>query len=312
MYFNKFNRLKYTINGREYELLDIFSRVAFIYPYISNQVWDSYLVQEGESPEDIARSVYGDTALSWFILMQNNILNDDEWYEGDGKFINLLSEKYSGDAIYITNLPKLQEGDLVVKVTSISGSTVSEIDEDTFRIVKDFDKQFRYVWGVKGSGIFLPNDKIAFARKINNNVEFLSFTDSLTGTSTQYTTVKYVESKNQAPIYFVKVNNRITVPPTVEYDGEILDDYIDQNNISTDPTDTQLNFTNTLLYWYMTHNGSAPSIEKHTFYKDLYNKYYAGQQILIMKTQYAAGVISEIYNALSSNEIGKRIIIETK
>ena len=312
MYFNKFNRLKYTINGREYELLDIFSRVSFIYPYISNQVWDSYNVQEGESPEDVARTVYGDTALSWFILMQNNILNDDEWYEGDAKFTTLLSEKYGGDAIYITNLPELQEGDLIVKVTSTSGNTVSEIDEDTYRIIKEFDKQFRYIWGVNGAGTFLPDDKIAFARKTNNNVTILSFIDSLSGTSTEYTTVKYVESKNQAPIHFVKVNNRITVPPTVEYDGQILDDYINQNNISIDPTATELNFSNTLLYWYMTHSGAAPSIEKHTFYKDLYNKYYARQQILIMKTKYVGSVISTIYNALSSNEIGRRITIESR
>lgn len=311
MYFNKFNKINYTINGREYQLLDIFERVSFIYPYISPQVWDSYLIQEQESPEDVAKIVYGDTALSWFILMQNNIISDDEWYGGDAKFTNLLSQQYDGNAIYITNLPSLQEGDIVVKVTTTSGNTVSQIDENTYRIVKNFDKQFRYIWGIGGSGTFSINDKIAFARKTNDTISFLKFIDSMTASETEFTTVKYVELKNQAPIHFIKVNNRIAVPPTVEFDGQIQDGYIEQNNISINPAETTLNFSNTLLYWYMTNSGSAPTIEKYTYYKDLYNKYYARQQILIMKRQYAGSVINTIQTALASNEIGKRIIIES-
>lgn len=311
MYFNKFNRINYTIDGKEYELLNIFSRVSFIYPYISDQVWDEYIIQEGESPENVAHSVYGDTALSWFVLLQNNILSEDEWYGGDLKFTTLLSQRYDGDALYITNLPNLQEGDLVVKVTQTSGNTVTEIDEQTYRIVKNFDKQFRYVWGVKGSGTFSANNKIAFARKSNNTITILDLVDSSTGDTTQFTTIKYIEPKNQAPIYFVKVDNRITIPPTVQFNGQIQEGYVNQSNESINPLDVELNFADTLLYWYMSNNGTAPSVEKHTFYKDLYNKYYRTQKILMMKKQYAGTVIGKIRTALSTNEIGKRIIIES-
>ena len=78
--------------------------------------------------------------------MTNNIISEDEWYSGDNVFLERLNTKYSGEAYYITNLPDLKPGDLMVKVTQNSSYGVIAIDEDFYRIVTDFDKTFRSVW----------------------------------------------------------------------------------------------------------------------------------------------------------------------
>lgn len=311
MYFNKFSRINYTIGNREYELLNIFTRVTFLYDYSTSSAWSTYSIQEGETPEDIAFLVYGDTLLSWFVILQNNILSDDEWYGGDAKFSTILSERFSGEAYYITNLPDVKEGDLIVKVSTVDGYTVTQIDSSIYRIVKNFDKNFRYVWGVRGSGTFLPNDKIAFARKdATGAITLIRFADSLDTTqTTEFATLRYVENKTTAPIHFITLDNLSAVPQMVEYDGQILSGYVTPNNISTNSEDTNLNFADTLLYYYMTNNGQTPGVSKYTYYTDLYRRYYVGQNIRLLKPQYISPVISEIQNLISGDTIGKRVTI---
>lgn len=314
MYFNKFNRINYTIDGKEYELLNIFTRVSFLFDFTSPEVFDFYTIQEGESPEDVANIVYGDTALSWFVILQNNIVSDDEWYGGDIKFNTLVNQYYAGESYYITNLPDAKEGDLLVKVTAITAENkVSTIDSTIYRIVKQFDKTFRCVWGLNGTGSFSVNDNIAIARKDENgNISFISFTSSDDVTKqTEVATLKFIEKRTNSPIHFLNVANDATVPPNTEFDGTILSGYIPPNTIYTDIISTSLNFANTLLYYYMTNSGNAPNIRKHTYYKDFFNKYYARQTIRVMKPTYAGQVVNRIRNLITSNAIGERITLES-
>ena len=313
MYFNKFSTIDYKIGNRNYKLLDIFTKISILGDYTSSNSFDQYIIQEGETPDDVAGLVYGDRNLSWLILIANNIYSEDEWYSGDNAFLTLLDKKYGGESYYITNMPDLKEGDVMVKVLTTNGQTVTTIDETKYRIISGFDKTFRSVWGRGGSGTFSANDKIMFGRKNTETgiVEILNFTDSSDTTiQTQYATVKFIEDKKNSPYHLIQYTNNIVVPPNVVFlNGVIQNNYVPANTIFTDEVSTELNFANTLLYYYMTHSGSVPGIQKYSYYTKELNKYKTQQNISIVKLNIVGQVINTIENLLKTKEIGKRVIL---
>ena len=310
MLFNNYKKILYTIGNREVELRDIFTRVTFLNDYTSERAYDYYYIQEGEDPEDVARSVYGNEYYSWLVLMTNNIISEDEWYSGDNVFLERLNTKYSGEAYYITNLPDLKPGDLMVKVTQTSPFT---INENFYRIVTDFDKTFRSVWGHGGSGEFLIGDNIMFARQnVNGSATKLNFisSDDITNT-TEYTDIKFIESKKNSPIHFKTINSDLVIPPNVVYvSPAITSDSISKDTIHTDDSDlTGENFARTLLYSYMTNNGSVSGVEKLSYYAYELDKYRGSQKLRILKPEYCGPALTLMEQLLTSNSIGKRISI---
>ena len=313
MLFNNYKKILYTIGNREVELRDIFTRVTFLNDYTSERAYDYYYIQEGEDPEDVARSVYGNEYYSWLVLMTNNIISEDEWYSGDNVFLERLNTKYSGEAYYITNLPDLKPGDLMVKVTQNSPYGVIAIDEDFYRIVTDFDKTFRSVWGHGGSGEFLIGDKIMFARQnVNGSATKLNFISSSDITNTtEYTDIKFIESKKNSPIHFKTINSDLVIPPNVVYvSPAITSDSISKDTIHTDDFDlTGENFARTLLYSYMTNTGRVTGVEKLSYYDYELNKYRGSQKLRILKPEYCGPALTLMEQLLTSNSIGKRISI---
>lgn len=310
MLFNNYKKILYTIGNREVELRDIFTRVTFLNDYTSERAYDYYYIQEGEDPEDVARSVYGNEYYSWLVLMTNNIISEDEWYSGDNVFLERLNTKYSGEAYYITNLPDLKPGDLMVKVTQTSPFT---INENFYRIVTDFDKTFRSVWGHGGSGEFLIGDNIMFARQnVNGSATKLNFisSDDITNT-TEYTDIKFIESKKNSPIHFKTLTSDLVIPPNVVYlNNDITSDSISKDTIHTDDFDlTGENFARTLLYSYMTNNGSVSGVEKLSYYAYELDKYRGSQKLRILKPEYCGPALTLMEQLLTSNSIGKRISI---
>lgn len=310
MLFNNYKKILYTIGNREVELRDIFTRVTFLNDYTSERAYDYYYIQEGEDPEDVARSVYGNEYYSWLVLMTNNIISEDEWYSGDNVFLERLNTKYSGEAYYITNLPDLKPGDLMVKVTQTSPFT---INENFYRIVTDFDKTFRSVWGHGGSGEFLIGDNIMFARQnVNGSATKLNFisSDDITNT-TEYTDIKFIESKKNSPIHFKTINSDLVIPPNVVYvSPTITSDSISKDTIYTNDSElTGENFARTLLYSYMTNTGRVSGVEKLSYYAYELDKYRGSQKLRILKPEYCGPALTLMEQLLTSNSIGKRISI---
>jgi hypothetical protein len=313
MYFNKFSKIEYKIDNRNYELLDIFTRVSFVGDYANSKLYDKYTIQEGETPDDVSGVVYKDLSLSWLVILTNNIFSEDEWYSGDNTFLNIVNKKYSGESYYITNIPALKEGDVMVKVLTTSGTSVTTIDETTYRVVGGFDKNFRRVWGRGGSGTFSAGDNIMFGRKNTQTgaVDIIDFVDSSNiEIKTQYATVRLVEERKNSPVELLQYTNDIVVPPNVVFSsGTIQSSYIPSNTIYTNSSDTTPNFANTLLYYYMTNSGTVPGIRKETFYSTEYDKYKEKQIISVIKPDYVPNIVSTIQDLLRNNEIGKRIVI---
>ena len=317
MIFNKYKKILYDFEGREVELRDIFTKVTFLDDYTSSKVYDDYYIQEGESPEDVSRKVYSNEIYSWLVLMANNIITDDEWYSGDAKFLNISNRKHGGEAFYITELPDIKPGDIIIKVTGTNGNEVQQVDETNYRIIRGFDRNFRYVWGDSGSGTLSASDKIMFARRNENNgtveaLNFITSSDINETQLTQWTSIQYKENKINSPIYFKNINNDVSIPPNLIFEsGSIQGESIPYDVIYTNSNDsnTDNNFARTVLYEYMTNSGSVAGVEKYTYYTDEYTKYSSRQKIRVLKPEYRTITVDLIEQLLTNNQIGKRITI---
>lgn len=96
-YFTNFPYIQYTFPNNE----DITIKNLSIRPSISSEVFDdgtpfeSYTIQDGDTPETIAYDVYDDVTYHWIIMLANNILNlYDDWPKTTTQFDLFLLSKY--------------------------------------------------------------------------------------------------------------------------------------------------------------------------------------------------------------------------
>ena len=97
-YFDRFPLMAYDVAGNEnYKLLpNILKRVKLGSGLRSGSfLFDSYDVQDGERPEDIAFKLYGDAELHWIVLMTNNVTDRYyQWPLTQPQFQEHLTDKY--------------------------------------------------------------------------------------------------------------------------------------------------------------------------------------------------------------------------
>ena len=90
--------MAYDVAGNEnYKLLpNILKRVKLRTGLASGSfLFDTYDVQDGENPEDIAFKLYGDPELHWVILMTNNVTDRYyQWPLTQPQFQEHLTDKY--------------------------------------------------------------------------------------------------------------------------------------------------------------------------------------------------------------------------
>jgi len=99
-YFAKFPRVLYSVNkeGNDAKIVpDILARVQVIESIISNQnLYFKYEIKGGETPEQIADRVYGDSQKHWIILLVNQIIDPQfGWALGPFDFEKHIKQKYA-------------------------------------------------------------------------------------------------------------------------------------------------------------------------------------------------------------------------
>ena len=315
MLFDNLQTITYTIGGKEYLISDIFRSISI--KNISGNAFDEMYIEEGETPESVSTKIYGAPAYSWLILLVNNIADlKNEWFIDYNLFLEKRELQVGGDAIYIANLPDLERGDLVVKVSTTTDNEVSSVDNSIYRVVADFDKTYRRIRGISGAGVITTGDLICFARKENNNnIRILSFGNTAADqTNTEYAQVLFTEKFVESPDFFhtgifgvagqaIVVQNpyRKVVPSS---------EFVSYDAVYTNPADSLSddNFAYTILYDYFSNAGSFTSgtgIQSSTINTKVNSEHFSKQKIKIIKSEYLQTVLLTIKVALESKEVGR-------
>jgi|1048.fasta_scaffold44614_2 hypothetical protein len=316
MLFNNYSQIVYKIGGKEVTLADIFRHIIFI-DVDTSLAFDDYYIQDGEPPEAVSLKIYGTTNLSWLIMMVNgfNSLKAD-WFPSESEYKRSLDANFGGDAFYVSALPDIQPGDILVKVTGFTGAsmeTASGVTLSAYRHIANFDPYFRKIRGISGSGTFSSGDNILFARRDTNTgvvnvIEFNSYHSK--PIATNHTEVVYTEPYQNSVEYFYTGGNVVIDPYRYSVSGSTG---IKSNTLYLDESDvlTSNNFARCILYKYGACGGSVSGLIKKSVGEENFNKYIRKQKIKILKPEYLTSVLTVIENTIQSNEIGKVIKIVT-
>ena len=165
MYFSNFPIIPYDSvgQGKFKDVTNLLRRVALRSKVKSNVLlFDTYDVQEGETPESIADKLYDDPELHWVVLMINDITDRyHQWPMYEQQFNTYVNEKYdnpdgvhhyeisqtSGDTstkIEVYNNSALFSGDtdFYSNATTITNREYEEREQDKKRQIKLLDPAF--------------------------------------------------------------------------------------------------------------------------------------------------------------------------
>jgi len=130
-YFEYFPFMAYDVKGtKQYKLMpQIIKRVKLRAGIKAGMfLFDTYDVQDGEKPEDVAFKWFGDASLHWVILMTNNITDRYyEWPMTQPQFQNFIEDKYG-----LTNIDAIHH----YEITQTSGPTSSNGPNDYSHLVE--------------------------------------------------------------------------------------------------------------------------------------------------------------------------------
>ena len=136
MYFDTFPKILYDSkgNGQVKIVTNLLKRVA-IRTKVKNKtsLFDTYTVQNGDTPESIADKLYDDPELHWVVLMVNDITDRyHQWPMYEQQFNTYVSEKYDNpDAVHHYEISQ-SSGDTSTKIEVYNNSALYTGDTDFY------------------------------------------------------------------------------------------------------------------------------------------------------------------------------------
>jgi hypothetical protein len=132
LYFDNFDKI--TFDGKR--VTNILKRVDLFNQIKNNAaIYDFLKIQDGETPEDLALLIYGNSNLFWIILWANNIIDTHlEWPMTDAQLLTVMQEKYGEENVYNTHhYETTDQSDLGAGVIVNQGTPFSvEVSNYTF------------------------------------------------------------------------------------------------------------------------------------------------------------------------------------
>jgi len=230
-----------------------------------------------------------------------------EWTIDHDTFLRTLQEKYTGTAYYISNLPKIKDGDVAIEaIVDVDGNLIS-VDQTKYVLIRNWNTEFRYFIGVA-----FENNIEAVCVFLRKNAEgkYRPIEDE-TG-AVVYSTIRKTESYLSTPRYF-RLNGLVISPYRIFNGNGITDNTASPSTVSTAEPDIVTDSTtlfNTLLYRYMTQSTLPTGIEKITIMEaelavqnELYN-------VRIIKPELLFDVVNLFETTLNSNTLGRAQQIE--
>ena len=158
MYFQNFPLIPYdSVGDGQYKLVtNLLKRVALRAKVRTNVLlFDTYNVQEGQTPEMIADKLYGDSNLHWIVMYVNNITDRyHQWPLTTPQFLAFINDKYSNpDGLHHYEITQTS-GDTTVTIdigtdntehssaTLITNREFEEKRQDTLRAIRLLDPAY--------------------------------------------------------------------------------------------------------------------------------------------------------------------------
>ena len=277
MYFEKMPHLDYDFPFLpNAEMQDIFRRVKFTENAESDSGnFETYIVKEGEKPEDIANTFYGHHRWWWLVLMSNNVIDmHTEWPKSVSEIDSMFSSYLNGNSYFVFEDLDVLPDDIIVKrdVTKTGG-----IDIDNYGHIDSYDRVLHKINVKRSKGTISEGDEIVVFRDVNGNQSYnFHVTSGFGATGCFYRTVGATSctvfngpDATGAPLCatagatFAKVQKKTTIRQSAvrfEYQSDTISPYVSYIN---GPTGDFFSFQNmcgmtgTILYKYI--NSTAPS-----------------------------------------------------
>ena len=165
MYFDSFPKILYDSkgNGEVKIVTNLLKRVAIRAKVKNNSVfYDTYTVQNGDTPESIADKLYDDPELHWVVLLVNDITDRyHQWPMYEQQFNTYVTEKYdnpdgihhyeisqsSGNTktkieVYANEALYSGDTDFYSSATAITNREYEESEQDKKRQIRLIDPSF--------------------------------------------------------------------------------------------------------------------------------------------------------------------------
>lgn len=318
-YIDRLNQIKYLINNKNIDILNLFERISFDTFSLNNkQIFQDYYVIDGDTLESISETIYGNVDFFWILMLANNIISPFELPQSEEILQNIINTKYNGKAIFSSDYLKgLKEGDIIVKVTLDGGvnspnTQIASVDTASYAIVKNYDPFLRRIWVEEINGNISQASYIGiYSLDNNNNWIPFQFNVKLTATSDpiqrNFTTARKIIDYPESPYEFLDANGNYVSPYSkndnidLELSSTALGSYV-----PTDSLDLKTIY-NTNLFSYMSERPvSYESIK--TIRRKLIDDNFKFRIIKILNPNYLSEVVSETYSLLADQTQKTKII----
>lgn len=297
MYFQNFPKLTYSFNQKEYELSDIFRRVAFSQNSLDNKfLFNDYYMIDGETLESVANKIYGDSTLSWILMLANNITTQFDIPQRSEKLENYLNNKYPGKILYFSQyLTNIQPGDFLAQVT-VTSEEITTTSTTNYAVIKEYNRDFRYIVVNSIYGTLSAATTVGFYRKIGSSYQNITFDvveiENGDIESRGYANILKIANEKDSVVNFISTSGNYLSPYSTSLTNNVKSTAIGiYNPTSSSDVDT---IYNTTLFKYMnnTSNSILSDVETHSTL--LYKNNEEARIIKILKPAYLRFVLSEI------------------
>lgn len=165
MYFEKLPKLEYSLSTYpSLELTDIFRRVSFTQSTKNDSGnFETYVVEEGQRPEDVAADFYSDPSMWWMVMMCNDIINvESEWPKSMDQINELFNNFLNGFSYFIFEDLDILPNDLMVKRDT---SSTEGIDTDHYGVISSYDRLLHKIDVKQYGGSIGAGDEINIFRE---------------------------------------------------------------------------------------------------------------------------------------------------
>ena len=182
-YFTYYPKFTYTFpDGSDLDVTDIYINQAIDIVDSSgyNIKGNEYLIEDGRSPDSIARQFYANPNLFWYILATNKILDFyKQWPVSYNGWLQQISKIHSQYTFFTPFKMDLKKGDIVAKYKTTGNYP---FDKNNYGVVISFDPFMRSIDVDILSGDIKEQDEIIFLRSNNaRSYDILFAPSGLTG-----------------------------------------------------------------------------------------------------------------------------------